>query len=291
MDEGKCGAHHYENIDQAKIDASIEQLKKHGATVNGDNPWDLDTHNHGVKLRGSWDKATLTLTIIVTDKNWYVPCSKIWETIDSLIHQIEEVSVAEIEEVSYTLAAADEGKCGAHHYENINQAKIDASIEQLKKHGATVNGDNPWDVDTHNHSVKLRGSWDKATSTLTIIITDKNWYVPCSKIWETIDSLIHQIEEVSVAEIEEVSYTLAAADEGKCGAHHYENIDQAKIDASIEQLKKHGTTVNGDNPWDLDTHNHGVKLRGSWDKATLTLTIIVTDKSWYVPCSKIWGDY
>lgn len=97
MGEGKCGAHHYGNIDQTKVDGIIGQLKKQGATVTGNNPWDVDTHNHGVKLRGSWDKATSTLTIIVTAKNWYVPCSKIWETIDPLIHHIQEVSVAEIE--------------------------------------------------------------------------------------------------------------------------------------------------------------------------------------------------
>ena len=97
MNKGKCGAHHYGNIDRVKIEAIIEQLKKHGSTVTGDNPWDLDTHNNGVKLRGSWDKASSTLTIIVTHKNWYVPCSKIWDTIDPLIHHIQEISVAEIE--------------------------------------------------------------------------------------------------------------------------------------------------------------------------------------------------
>jgi len=96
MSEGKCGAHYYGNIDQSKIDAGISQLKQHGATVKGDNPWDVDTHNHGVTLRGSWDKSTSTLKIIVTDKSWYVPCSKIWDNIDPLIHHIQKISGAEI---------------------------------------------------------------------------------------------------------------------------------------------------------------------------------------------------
>ena len=97
MNKGKCGAHHYGNIDRVKIEAIIAQLKKQGATVTGDNPWDVDTRNNGVKLRGSWDKATSTLTIIVTDKSWYVPCSRIWDTIDPLIHHIQEISTSEIE--------------------------------------------------------------------------------------------------------------------------------------------------------------------------------------------------
>lgn len=105
MDEGKCGAHHYGKIDQAKIDAIIAQLKKHGAKVTGNNPWDFDTDNHGVKLRGSWDKATSTLTIIVTDKDWYVPCGKIWDTIDPLIHHIQGISTEELKAVSSTLPA------------------------------------------------------------------------------------------------------------------------------------------------------------------------------------------
>ena len=97
MNEGKCGARHYGNIDQTKIDAIIAQLKEHGATVTGHNPWDVDTHNYGVKLRGSWDKAASTLTIIVTDKS-RVPCSRIWD--DPLIHHIQAISVEEIEEVT-----------------------------------------------------------------------------------------------------------------------------------------------------------------------------------------------
>ena len=83
--------------------------------------------------------------------------------------------------------------CGEHHYGNITKPKIDQIIDQLKKNGATVSGNNPWDVDTHNHGIKLQGTWDESSSTLTIIVTAKNFYVPCSKIWDTIDPLINHI--------------------------------------------------------------------------------------------------
>ena len=96
MSKGKCGAHHYGNIDQAKVEAIISKLKATGSTVTGNNPWNVDTHNHGVKLQGTWDKASSTLTVIVTDKDWYVPCSKIWDTIDPLIHHISQLSAAEM---------------------------------------------------------------------------------------------------------------------------------------------------------------------------------------------------
>ncbi|MCX6156242.1 MAG: hypothetical protein NT007_18990 [Candidatus Kapabacteria bacterium] len=83
--------------------------------------------------------------------------------------------------------------CGEHHYGNISQTKIDKILNELRKNGATISGNNPWDVDVHNNGVILRGTWNQATSTLSIIVTEKNFYVPCSKIWETIDPIINHI--------------------------------------------------------------------------------------------------
>jgi hypothetical protein len=96
MSKGMCGEHHYANIDKEKIDAILAALKKSGATIKGDNPWDVDVHSHGVKLRGTWNESTSTLSIIVTAKDFYVPCSKIWDKIDPLIHHITGLSSAEL---------------------------------------------------------------------------------------------------------------------------------------------------------------------------------------------------
>lgn len=72
------------------------------------------------------------------------------------------------------------------------------------------------------------------------------------------------------------------------GAHQYDNIDQNRIDEMIEALKENGATVSGENPWLIDTHKKDVKLKGHWNQADSTLTVSITDKSWYVPDSKIW---
>lgn len=85
------------------------------------------------------------------------------------------------------------GKCGVHHYANISEQKIGEILNALKKGGATVTGNNPWDVDTHKYSIKLKGSWDSSKEVLSIIVTDKAFYVPCSKIWDFIDPLINHI--------------------------------------------------------------------------------------------------
>lgn len=96
MSTGKCGEHHYANITKVKIDAILDALRKNGSTVTGNNPWNVDTHNNGVKLQGTWNEASLTLSVIVTDKNFYVPCSKIWDTIDPLINHISSLTAAEM---------------------------------------------------------------------------------------------------------------------------------------------------------------------------------------------------
>jgi hypothetical protein len=91
--------------------------------------------------------------------------------------------------------------CGEHHYGNITKAKIDRILDELRKKGATITGNNPWDVDVHNNGVKLQGTWNESNSTLSIIVTGKNFYVPCSKIWETIDPLINHISGLHDSEL------------------------------------------------------------------------------------------
>lgn len=85
MSEGRCGAHEYGGIDRSRIEAIISALEENGSDVTGSNPWDVDTNNNGVVLRGTWNEAASTLTVIVTEKRMYVPCSAIWDAIDPLI--------------------------------------------------------------------------------------------------------------------------------------------------------------------------------------------------------------
>lgn len=89
-------AHQYGNIDQTKVNEILAALKKAGATITGNNPWNVDLHKAGIKLQGSWNSGTDTMTIAVTAKDFYVPCSKIWSTIDELMHHISTLNSAEV---------------------------------------------------------------------------------------------------------------------------------------------------------------------------------------------------
>lgn len=80
-----CGTRTFDNINESKVDAILKGLIDHGALVTGNNPWDVNTRNHGVLLQGEWNEETSKLTITVTDANWYVPRKKIWENIESLM--------------------------------------------------------------------------------------------------------------------------------------------------------------------------------------------------------------
>jgi hypothetical protein len=85
-----CGTRNYDNINRAKVESILNELIAHGSMITGNNPWDIDTQKHGVMLRGAWNEATLTLSITVTDADWYVPRKAIWENIDSLMRHIQD---------------------------------------------------------------------------------------------------------------------------------------------------------------------------------------------------------
>ncbi|OGR03229.1 MAG: hypothetical protein A2511_06575 [Deltaproteobacteria bacterium RIFOXYD12_FULL_50_9] len=95
-----CGTHYYENLTKEKIDLIINALKNDGATVIGNNPWDADTVKSGVKLRGEYNETTMTLAVTVTDRDWYVPCSMVWEKLDSLMHHIQGIPDTKTEQLA-----------------------------------------------------------------------------------------------------------------------------------------------------------------------------------------------
>jgi hypothetical protein len=82
-------------------------------------------------------------------------------------------------------------------FDNINKSGIDAILNGLGSHGSVVTGNNPWNVDTRQHGVRLRGDWIEETSQLTITVIDAGWYVPSKKIWENIQSLILLVQEAT----------------------------------------------------------------------------------------------
>jgi hypothetical protein len=82
------GTKTYGNIDKARVDTILDALTSSGSVITGRNPWFVDTKNHGVLLKGEWDEAASSLAITVTDADWYVPRSAVWENIDSLMSRV-----------------------------------------------------------------------------------------------------------------------------------------------------------------------------------------------------------
>ncbi len=86
--------HEYGDISRAKIDLMLNELHSRGAAISGNNPWSIETHQHGVELSAVWDEAASMLAIRVSDKNWYVPWETVWRTIDSLIERVQGLEIA-----------------------------------------------------------------------------------------------------------------------------------------------------------------------------------------------------
>ena len=86
---------------------------------------------------------------------------------------------------------------GMRTFDNINKSRVDAILKALRDHGALVTGNNPWHVDTRHHGVLLQGTWNDETSELSITVIDADWYVPQTKIWENIESLMQIAHEAA----------------------------------------------------------------------------------------------
>lgn len=101
------------------------------------------------------------------------------------------------EKISSTLAELGVGQCDVHTYFGVSPEIKDALLAKLHAEGMTVTGDNPWDIDTHEHDVKLRALWDSGTRTLKLIVTaGKDGFfglVTCATIWEKIDPVVKGI--------------------------------------------------------------------------------------------------
>ncbi len=82
---GGCGTRTYRNISRDKIDMALTALKKHGASILGNNPWKVDTRYYGVKIAAKWDQSAKTMDLTVTDSDGTIPCSLIWSFLDNII--------------------------------------------------------------------------------------------------------------------------------------------------------------------------------------------------------------
>jgi hypothetical protein len=90
----ESGTRHFTNITRSKIDLMFTVLTSHGAAITGSNPWDIDTHKHGVILRAEWNEAASTLALSVAGRSWYVSSAMVWDQIDPLLRTVQERETA-----------------------------------------------------------------------------------------------------------------------------------------------------------------------------------------------------
>lgn len=100
-------------------------------------------------------------------------------------------------EIAGTLAAIGVGQCDVRTYSRVTSLVRDGLLAKLHGAGMTVTGDNPWDIDTHDHDVKLRAIWDPVAQVLKLLVTSgKGGYfglVTCATIWAKIDPIVKEI--------------------------------------------------------------------------------------------------
>lgn len=101
------------------------------------------------------------------------------------------------EKIAIALQQLGTGQCGVRSYPKVAARIKDALIAKLKGAGMDVTGNNPWDIDSHKHDVKLRALWDPSTEVLHLIVTAGEgglWgLVSCDKIWEEIEPILKGI--------------------------------------------------------------------------------------------------
>jgi len=92
---GQCGIRSYARVSAQVKDQLLTKLHGEGMSVTGNNPWDLDTRQHGVKLRAVWDARAQELKLVVTTgKVWgLISCPDIWEKIDPKLKEVGAVVI------------------------------------------------------------------------------------------------------------------------------------------------------------------------------------------------------
>ncbi len=90
---GQCGVRSFTRVTARVKEALLAKLHAEGMTVTGDNPWNIDTHQYGVRLRAVWDPKASALKLIVTMGKGtevfgglhHVTCEDIWDKIDPIM--------------------------------------------------------------------------------------------------------------------------------------------------------------------------------------------------------------
>lgn len=101
------------------------------------------------------------------------------------------------QQITTALVNLGVGQCGVHSYPKVTPGVKDKLIARLHSEGMDVTGDNPWNIETHKYSVRLRALWDPQTAVLRIIVTAGQGgllgLVTCDEIWGRIDPIVKDV--------------------------------------------------------------------------------------------------
>ncbi|HUI45162.1 MAG TPA: hypothetical protein VL122_04090 [Nitrospirota bacterium] len=81
----------YAGIDHTKIDMMVRELSEVGAIITGNNPWHINTRQHGVILTAEWNETASTLVVSITHCGWFVPRRRVWSILDELISNVQRL--------------------------------------------------------------------------------------------------------------------------------------------------------------------------------------------------------
>jgi len=100
---GQCGVRSYAHVSERVKDQLLTKLPREGMSVTGNNPWDIDTRQHGVKLRAVWDARAQELKLVVTTgKIWgLISCDDIWKQLDPKLKEVGAVVISGGIDTSY----------------------------------------------------------------------------------------------------------------------------------------------------------------------------------------------
>ncbi len=101
----KCKPFKIENINAELKDLILENLVESGAKIEGDNPWDIDLNQHGIKLDTIWREVSQDILISVTDRKFYAKCKRIRKEIRD---QIEKARNSSFPMVPFILNISEE---------------------------------------------------------------------------------------------------------------------------------------------------------------------------------------
>ena len=93
---GQCDVGSYSRVSERVKNALLAKLRAEGMVVTGDNPWNIDTHQYGIRLRAVWNpKASVVKLIVTTGKGakalgglHRVTCEDIWKKIDPIMKEV-----------------------------------------------------------------------------------------------------------------------------------------------------------------------------------------------------------